>query len=67
MVDDYMLDKVLNKFKEIIGIKKFDNTKIWVDADDILPDDITLKSLVKFMTCVIVDDGKFCFQLFLVS
>ena len=67
MVDDYMLDKVLNKFKEIIGIKKFDNTKIWVDADDILPDDITLKSLVIFMTCVIVDDGKFCFQLFLVS
>ena len=67
MVDDYMLDKVLNKFKEIIGIKKFDNTKIWVDADDVLPDDITLKSLVIFMACVIVDDGKFCFQLFLVS
>ena len=67
MVDDYMLDKVLNKFKEIISIKKFDNTKIWVDADDILPDDITLKSFVIFMTCVIVDDGKFCFQLFLVS
>ena len=66
MVDDYMLRKVLNKFKEIIGIKKFGNTKIWVDADDNLPDDITLRSFVIFMTCVIKDDGKFCFQLFLV-
>ena len=43
MVDDYMLDKVLNKIKEIIGIKNFDDTKILMDADDKLPDDITLK------------------------
>ena len=28
MVDDYILDKVFDKIKEIIGIKKFDDTKI---------------------------------------
>ena len=43
MVDDYMLDKVLDKTKEIIGIKKCDDTKILTDADDKLPDDVTLK------------------------
>ena len=35
MVGDYMLDKVLVKIKEIIGIKKFDDTKILIDKDDI--------------------------------
>ena len=34
MVDDYMLDKVLDKIKEIIGIEKFDGTKILIYADD---------------------------------
>ena len=38
-----MLDKVLSKIKEIIGIKNFDDIKILMDADDKLPDDITLK------------------------
>ena len=28
MDDDYILDKVFDKIKEIIGIKKFDDTKI---------------------------------------
>ena len=27
MVDDYVLDKVLNKIKKIIGIGRFDDTK----------------------------------------
>ena len=31
MVDDYMLDKVLSKIKEIIGIKNFDDIKILMD------------------------------------
>ena len=31
MVDDYMLDKVLSKIKEIIGIKNFVDTKILMD------------------------------------
>ena len=28
MTDDYMLDNVLDKIKEIIGIEEFDDTKI---------------------------------------
>ena len=39
MVDDYMPDKSLDKIKEIIGIEQFHNTKILIEADDILPDD----------------------------
>ena len=34
MIDDYVLDKVLDKIKEILGIEKFDSTKILIDADD---------------------------------
>ena len=33
MADDYMLDKVLDKIKEIISIENFDNTKILIDID----------------------------------
>ena len=42
MVDDYMLDKVLDKIKEIIGIEKFDGTEILIYTDDKFPDDITV-------------------------
>ena len=35
-----MLDKPLDKFKEIIVIEKFDDTKVLTDADNKLPDDI---------------------------
>ena len=38
-----MLDNVLDKIKEIIGIEKFDDTKILIDTDGKLPSDITLK------------------------
>ena len=41
MVDNYILDKVLDKSKEIIGIEKFDVSKILIDKYDKLPDDIT--------------------------
>ena len=34
MIDDYLLDKVLEKIKEIVGIEKSDNTKIFSDAND---------------------------------
>ena len=34
MVNDYMLDKVLDKIKETICIVKFDDTKILIDTDD---------------------------------
>ena len=41
MVDDYMINKVLNKIKEIISIQKFDDIKVLIDADDKLTDDVT--------------------------
>ena len=44
MVDDYMLDKLLGKIKEIIDIEKYDDTKILIDMDDELPDGVTLKN-----------------------
>ena len=56
MVDDYMLNRPL---------EKTDATKILVDTDDKLPDDITFKNAVILMTCVIKDDGKFYPQIFL--
>ena len=50
-----MLDKVLDKIKEIIGIEKFDDTKILIDK---LPNEITLKNVVILIACVIKDDSK---------
>ena len=64
MCDDYMLDKVLGKIKEIIGIEKVDDTKILINTDDKLPDDITSKNVI-LITCVISDDGKFYPQIYL--
>lgn len=46
LLDDYMLDKVLDKTKKIAGVKKLDDIKILIDTDDKLPDDITLKNIV---------------------
>ena len=40
MVGDYMIDKILEKIKEIIGVEKFNNTKILIDRDDRLTDDL---------------------------
>ena len=36
-----------------------------IDANDILPDDVTFKNAVVLMTSVIKGDGKFYPQLFL--
>ena len=33
MFDDYILDEVLNKIKDIVGIEKFDDIKILIDTD----------------------------------
>ena len=52
MVDDYTLDKVLDKFKEI-DIEKTDDIRILIDTDGKLPDDITLENVI-LMTCVMV-------------
>ena len=40
-----MLDKVLNKVKEIIGFVKLDSTKTLINTDDKLRDCIILKRL----------------------
>ena len=55
MVDDYIPDKVLDKIKEKIVIGKIDDTKILVETDDKLPDDITLKYVMILVRCVIKD------------
>ena len=64
MVDDYTLAKVLDKIKRI-SVEKLDNTRILLNTDDKLPDDITLKNAVILMTCVIKDGDKFYQHLFL--
>ena len=63
-VSDYMLDKVLDKIKERIGIVKLVDTNILFDMDDKLPDYITLKNVVILITCIIKDDGTFYPQIF---
>ena len=64
MVDDYTIDKVLDKIKRT-GIEKRKDTKILTGTDDKLSDDITLKNAVILMTFVIKDGDKFYLQLFL--
>ena len=51
LVDDFMLDKVLHKIKEM-GIEKFVDTKILIDTDNTLPDDITLKNIMFIMDVI---------------
>ena len=64
MVDNYMTDKLLDKIKKMICIVEFDNTKIFIDTDDKLPENVTLKNQVILMECVI-KNAKFYQQLFL--
>ena len=52
MVDDYTLEKVLEKIKRRIGIEKPENTNILIGTDDKLADDITLKNAVVLMMCI---------------
>ena len=52
MVDNNMLDKVLDKIKEIISIQKVDDSRILIDRDNKLLDDITLKNVVILMTSI---------------
>ena len=60
MVNEYMLDKVLDKIKEIKCIVNFDDIEGLTDTDDKLPDYITLKNVVILITtCVIKNDAKF--------
>ena len=65
MVADYILNKVLDKIKEIIDIEQFDNTSILKDTDDTMSYDITLKKVDLFITSVTKGDNKFYSQLIL--
>lgn len=65
MVADYILNKVLDKIKEIIDIEQFDNTNILKDTDDTMSYDITLKKVDLFITSVTKGDNKFYSQLIL--
>ena len=51
-----MLNKLLDKVKEIIGIEQFDNTNILINTDDKLSDDITLKKVVILMTSYVINN-----------
>ena len=65
MVNDYMLDKILDKIKEIISIVKCDDTNILINTNDKLPGYITLKNVVILITCAIKDNVNFYPQMFL--
>ena len=47
-----MLDNVLFKITEIIGIEKFDDTMTLIDTKYKLLHEISLKNVVILMTCV---------------
>ena len=52
-VNDYILDKVLDKIKETNSIVKFDGTKLFIDTDDKLPDYIDWKIFVLLITLLL--------------
>ena len=49
----------------IIGIEKFDDTKILIETFDKFSDDISSKYFVVLMVCVIIDRNKFYPPIFL--
>ena len=60
MVDD----KVLDKIKMMIGTtEKFDDTKILIEPDYKLLDDLALKNIVILSRCVTKDDDKFYLEI----
>ena len=63
MLDDYTLDKVLDKVKRI-GIKELGDTRILIDKDDKFSYDINLKNAVILMRCVVEGVDNFYPQLF---
>ena len=65
MVDDYMLNKALEKIQNITSIEKLDETKILINTDNKLPDDVTLKNVLISMICIIRDVDKYYPQFFL--
>ena len=64
MVHYYLLDRVLDKIKKW-EIENFNESKILIDTDDKLQNNIIIKNVVTLMTCAIKDDGKFYPRIFL--
>ena len=62
---DYIVDEVLDKIKMMVFVEKLDDTKILIDTDDRLSDEVSLKNVVISISCVIKDTDKFYPQLFL--
>ena len=48
----------------VIGIEKFNDTKILIDTNDEFADEVTLKNAVILILCIIKDGDKFYVQLF---
>ena len=46
---DNILDKVLDKIKEITGIEKLDDVKILIDRDNRIADDFPLKNVINLI------------------
>ena len=61
----YIPNKLLDKIKKIIAFEKFDNTKIFIDINDELPNYFTLKNAMIVITFAIKDYAKFYLQPFL--
>ena len=65
VIGDHMLDGVLDKIKVIIDIKKFGETKILIDTDDKLADEVNLRNVAVLISCIMKNDDKFQPQLIL--
>lgn len=67
IIDGYILKRVLEKIKMIIGIEEFVNIKLSIDTEDKLDDKIVLKNIVVLVSCVIKFRDKFYLDIFLVE
>ena len=50
MIDNYLLELSLVNIEDVIDIEKFDDTKIFIETDDKLKDDVALKNVVILIT-----------------
>ena len=50
MIDNYLLDLALVNIEEVTDIEKLDDTKIFIETDDKLKDDVALKNVVILIT-----------------
>lgn len=64
IIDDNIFDTIFEQIKEIKDIEKFDDV-ILINANDKLPNNISLKYVVILMTCAIKKDNKFYPHIFL--